>query len=265
MAHAYAIERLPRVSLVDSVVERIRGLIETEKLAAGSRLPGELEWSQRLGVSRPVVREAIGRLQSIGLVTVSRGRGRGICVGGPDDVIRGAQSFRAALAVSPKDDRQLQDFRTAVEVHAARLAAACVADDELDDLERLAAAIEASGLSEERRIQADLAFHRRIVEIAGNTVMLNLLIVAQTMIEGSIRENWRRHRRLGIDSGEAHRRIIGALRDHDPEAAQAAMLEHIQGVVATVPRNRKPGKLPEGSRRAPGKPRRTVKQSAGRA
>jgi GntR family transcriptional repressor for pyruvate dehydrogenase complex len=270
MPDAFAIAPLPRVSLVESVADRIRDLIESEKLPAGRRLPSELEWSERLGVSRPVVREAIGRLQSIGLVTVSRGRGRGICVGGSDDVVRGASLFRAALAVSPKDERQLQDLRTAVEVHAARLAAEMVTDDQLAELERLAAAIEGAGLHEEGRIQADLAFHRRIVEISKNTVMLNLLIVAQTMIEGSIRENWRRHRRSGIDSRAAHRRIIAALRKHDPEAAHTAMLEHIQGPAAASAKPSRARSRPTkaSARSTPtvrGASTRPTRRSAGRA
>lgn len=253
---SFTIKPLPRVSLVETVVERISSLIEDERLPAGRRLPSELEWAERLGVSRPVVREAIGRLQSVGLVTVSRGRGRGICVGGCDDVVRGVGAFRAALAVSPRDHRQLQEFRTAVEVHAARLAAECITDEDLTDLERLAAAIGGAGGGKERQIQADFAFHRRIVEITKNEIMLNLLTVAQAMIEGGIRENWRRYRRLEIDSRAAHRRIIAALRRRDSEAAQAAMLKHIQPPVERRSSARTGKQLPASSRRAARQPSR---------
>jgi GntR family transcriptional repressor for pyruvate dehydrogenase complex len=253
MTAPFAIEPVARVSLVDSVARSIRDLIERERLATGHRLPGELEWAERLGVSRPVVREAVGRLQSLGLVTVSRGRGRGLAVGGSGDVVRGANSLRAALAVSPKDDDQLQEFRTAVEVHAARLAASCITDDELADLARLADEIDRAGRTREERIQADFAFHRRIVEISKNTLMLNILIVAQTLIEDGIRDNWHRHRSTAVDSRKAHERIIAALRRRDGEAAQQAMLDHIRPTPA--PRSSSDAHR-KSKRAAPGRPAR---------
>jgi GntR family transcriptional repressor for pyruvate dehydrogenase complex len=221
------IEPVLRTSLVATVVERIRDYIEKQSLRSGDRLPGELEWAERLGVSRPVVREAIGRLHSIGLVEVSRGRGRGITVGGQASILGAAQSIRAAVATSPNDARQVQEFRIALEVHAARLAARVVNDEQLAELESLAEGIDRPGMKNEARIAADLAFHRRVAEIADNAVILNALAVSQELIVDAIRENWRRHRGKKIDSRAAHRRLIAALRSHDADAAQKAMLAHL--------------------------------------
>src|SRR5262249_1007028 len=64
-----------RESLVDTVVERIRAVIEQGHLKAGDRLPTEAELSAQLGVSRTVVREAVSQLESVGLLSVQRGRG----------------------------------------------------------------------------------------------------------------------------------------------------------------------------------------------
>jgi GntR family transcriptional repressor for pyruvate dehydrogenase complex len=218
----------PRVSLVATVVERIRDYIEQHSLKPGDALPSELKWTESLAVSRPVVREAVGRLRSLGLLTVSRGRGGGLAVGGEDAILSGAQAIRAAMAVSPKTVEQVLEFRAALEVHAARLATATVQDEHFAELETLAAAIERPGMTREERVQADFAFHRRIVEITDNPLILSVWVVSQEMVAGGIRENWRRSRTKRIDSHQAHRRIISALRSRDPDAAQQAMLRHIR-------------------------------------
>ncbi len=234
-----AIRPVAQVSLVVTVVERIRSYIESQSLTTGTRLPGELEWSERLGVSRPVIREAIGRLQSLGLVTVSRGRGRGVTVGGQDAILSGAQSIRAAMATSPKTVRHVQEFRIALEAYAARLAAVSATDEQLSELEALAAAIDRPGLSREAQIRADFRFHQRSVEIAGNALILNVLAVSQELVASGIRDNWRRNRDNKINSRAAHRRIVAALRSHDPDAAQKALLVHIGADDGDLPKKKR--------------------------
>jgi len=222
-----SIRPVPRGSLVEAAVEQIRGFIEREELQSGDRIPGELEWSRRLEVSRPVVREAIGRLQSLGLVTVARGRGHGVTVGSQDAILSGAQSIRAAMATSPRSVQQVQEFRIALESHAARLAAVLITDEQLSELNALAASIDRPGMNREQRVQADFGFHRRIVEIADNELILNVLLVSQELVADAIRDNWRRSSGKKLNTLTAHRRIVAALRSRDPDAAQKAMLAHI--------------------------------------
>lgn len=69
------IEAIERQTTADLVVERIARVIKDQNLSAGERLPGEHELVEQLKVSRPVLREALARLQSMGLVDIQRGRG----------------------------------------------------------------------------------------------------------------------------------------------------------------------------------------------
>ena len=64
-----------RGSLVSEVVTLLRDVIETKGLDPGDRLPTEAELVKSLEVSRPVLREAISQLESLGLVRVRRGLG----------------------------------------------------------------------------------------------------------------------------------------------------------------------------------------------
>ena len=60
------VEPIVRHSLADAIVERLRNLIDREALKAGDRLPGEMELVRQLQVSRPVLREVLGRLEAWG-------------------------------------------------------------------------------------------------------------------------------------------------------------------------------------------------------
>lgn len=229
MSEELTIQPVSRVSLVDSVVEQIRAAIENNALKAGDRLPGELEWARRMGVSRPVVREAVNRLQSVGLVTVERGRGRGMFVGGQNQILNCVQVVRSALSTSPKDMRQFAEFRAALEIHAAGRAAEVASAEQVDELERMAKAIDAPEISDEAAVAADFAFHRKIADIIGNVVIQHTLEVSQEIIELSIRATSQQPRNRAR-SRKAHAKIVAAIRAHDPNAARKAMCDHMQTV-----------------------------------
>src|SRR5262245_49397034 len=129
------LQPVARSSLVDTVVERIRAIIEDGRLQAGDRLPTEAELGKQLGVSRTVLREAIGRLEYLGLLTVQRGRG--MFVGDQGSVSQCARLVRSALAVSSKELVKFTEFRNAIECYASRRAAESASDADIAELERL--------------------------------------------------------------------------------------------------------------------------------
>lgn len=227
MTARQTIRPLPRISRVDAVVTRIHEFIAKNRLQAGDRLPGELEWARRLDVSRPVVREAVGRLQSLGVLTVARGRGRGMLVGGQDAVLHGARAVRAAMSVSPKDMRQFAEFRAALEIFAVRRAALLATPRQIDQLERLCRSLDTPHATHRQAVRADFRFHRKIAEIAGNAVILHTLEVSQQIVEQGIYETRRRNLDRNLDSTRLHRRIVSAIRRRDPDAAQRAMSDHL--------------------------------------
>src|SRR5579863_7974614 len=122
-------------SLVDTVVEQVQGLIAKGHLESGSRLPRESELVEKFGVSRTVLREALGRLEATGLVTIQRGRG--MFVGGFSDITRCAQFIRNAMTLTSKDLAQFVEFRRVIECQAARRAAERATPEDVAELERL--------------------------------------------------------------------------------------------------------------------------------
>jgi GntR family transcriptional repressor for pyruvate dehydrogenase complex len=219
------LEPVARASLVDTVVERIRGIIEQGNLEAGARLPTEAELGRQLGVSRTVLREAVGRLESLGLVTVQRGRG--MFVGDQGTVWRCARLVRSALAVSSKEMVQFTEFRNAIECYAARRAAEMASAADIAELEGLCQAIDREGSSDETAMRVDFQFHCRLMAITGNELMRSVLEVIQEFVFASMFRTTPKPRDREA-SRRRHRLIVEAIRDRDPDAAEKAMMAHME-------------------------------------
>jgi GntR family transcriptional repressor for pyruvate dehydrogenase complex len=220
-----------RTSLVDTVMERIRGLITEGHLGAGDRLPTEAELIQQLEVSRTVLREAVGRLEAMGLITV-RGP-RGMFVGDTGSLLSCVRLVRSALTVSPGELVQFTEFRRAIECDAVRSAALRATAEDVAELEALCEEIRRSDLDYAAAFQLDLRFHRKLLDLAGNPVMSNVMDVVREFVLASIVEG-APYRRDAEKTYRGHRAIVAALRARDPEAAEKAVREHLDHVLQAL-------------------------------
>jgi len=177
-----------------------------------------------LEVSRPVLREAVSQLESLGLIKVRRGRG--MFVGDRDSLAGCLKLVRTALAVTPRDLSQLTELRSALEHRAARQAAERATDVDLEDLEALCDAMDRPGLPYEEAMGIDFAFHRRLVQVSGNELMLNVMTVLQEFVVQAMLKTTPRPRDRAV-SRRLHRAILEAVRRGDPDGAEAAMGEHM--------------------------------------
>jgi GntR family L-lactate dehydrogenase operon transcriptional regulator len=122
--------------------------------------------------------------------------------------------------------------RRGLEREIARLAAVYATDRDLEALEALVdryETVDHLGAAAE----ADFAFHSRLAEVAGNKVLqaATRLIHAEaqaTMIPEQIR------RKLKPQLGRQHREILEALKVHDPDRAESAMVGHLDGIIEAV-------------------------------
>jgi GntR family transcriptional repressor for pyruvate dehydrogenase complex len=225
------IKPVKRTSLVDTVMERIRSLITEGHLAPGDRLPTEAELIQQLEVSRTVLREAIGRLEAMGLLTV-RGP-RGMFVGDTGSLLSCVRLIRSALTVSPRELVQFTEFRRAIECDAVRSAAVQATAADVAELEALCEEIRRSDLDYATVFQIDLRFHRKLLELAGNEVMSNVMEVVREFVLASIAQG-APYRRDPEKTYRGHRAIVAAIRAHDAEAAEKAMRDHLDHVLQVM-------------------------------
>jgi GntR family transcriptional repressor for pyruvate dehydrogenase complex len=218
-------EPLRRSSLVAEVVTLLREVIETKGLAPGDRLPTEAELVESLEVSRPVLREAISQLETLGLVQVRRGLG--MFVGDRDSLAGCLKLVRTAMAVTPRDLTQFADLRSALEHHGARRAAERATPGDVAELQALCDAMDRRDLPYEEAIGIDFAFHRRLIEITGNELMVNVMSVLQEFIVQAMLQTTPRPRDRSV-SRRLHRAILEAVRKGDLDGAERAMREHMK-------------------------------------
>ncbi len=214
-----------RGSLVSEVVTLLRDVIETKGLDPGDRLPTEAELVKSLEVSRPVLREAISQLESLGLVRVRRGLG--MFVGDRDSLAGCLKLARTAMVVTPRDLTQFADLRSALEHHGARRAAERATETDVAELEALCDEMDRPDLPYEEAIGVDFAFHRKLIEITGNELMLNVISVLQQFIGEAMPQTMPRPRDRSV-SRRLHRAILEAVRNGDADAAEGAMREHME-------------------------------------
>jgi len=211
----------------ETIAAKITELITSAGLKAGDRLPTEHELSERLGVSRTVVREAVKVLVATGLVYTRRGSG--LYVANKDS------SFAMTMldSLTPADPTQvvsLYEFRLTLEPPAARLAAERITPHELRELREVVSLNRRSAETQQRQqwSESDAAFHR-VVAGATHNPFLASTIAATTRAQGWVYDIAAgRTQALLLSYAEQHEAILEAIQEGEPEAAAQAMQTHLE-------------------------------------
>jgi GntR family transcriptional repressor for pyruvate dehydrogenase complex len=215
---------LPRPNLaVDAASLLARSIIDGS-LAPGSRLPSETELARQLGVSRPVVREAIAYLKADGIVESRRGLGL---------FVNRRETLRLRLGeidASEKTILEFLEFRRGLEVEAAQLAALRHEPEHLTRMKAALANLNASDEAGHESAEHDLAFHLAIADAAQNPVFRRVLEFVSGPLLRSIQTMRARDRgeQRQIETRRAdHDRILDRIAARDAAGAGSAMRRHI--------------------------------------
>ncbi|RUW29323.1 FadR/GntR family transcriptional regulator [Mesorhizobium sp. M1E.F.Ca.ET.041.01.1.1] len=229
-------QRLAAIGTVETLPHRVATFlsreIESGELNPGARLPTEQELSEKFGVSRNVVREAIAQLRADGMIEARQGIGAFVL----------APEQRAAIRIDRealKDTHNMErlfELRCILESESAALAAARRGQEHLDSIKAALDRMGGEERWEEGSIDADLLFHREIARATGNSYIHTFISFVCEQIRHSIhyaRLTNPLHDLVEINVGE-HVRIYEALVAGDPVAAAAAMRTHIIGAANRV-------------------------------
>ena len=214
--------------LYQQVAEQLGGLIDRGEFREGDRLPPERELSKKLGVSRPVVREAMIALEIAGLVEVRGGAGAFV-----KNARLGADRALASLPDQGPSPFDLIAARKMLEGEIAFMAATAIQPDDLQALEQSIALMRGDIAAGRDSRPADRIFHVRLAEATRNAVLAHLVDGMWTHMLAPIFDALNRHTNLsGNDpmTVEDHAVIVAALARHDAEAARRAMRAHLEHV-----------------------------------
>lgn len=217
---------LERQMLFEQLAATLEDQILSGELEAGDRLPAEGALAERYGVSRPVVREALGRLRERHLIETRNGNGTFVRHPEAEDLTGVLLRHLRLASPGPQAIANLYEARVAVETMTARLAAQRATDEDLAEMRVHLTTMRDHQTAEGDWTKADLAFHQALAQASHNPFLPIMLQPLTQLIEGSIRASHRDPAavRTGL---EAHERIWQALCDRDPELAAEAVRSHL--------------------------------------
>ena len=208
--------------LYRTIVQAIIADISAGVYPIGSRLPAERDLTERFGVSRPTIREAMFALHMQGLVEARKGSGVFVLASSSDEA--GEEFDIGAFEIT--------EARRLVEGEVAAVAATEIDDAQLAVLRGLLdeMAVEDVAAAED----ADRRFHIGIAEATGNAVVINAVTDFWDMRFRSplARQVLVKAGGLGTKERlEEHGRILRALEAHNPSEARLAMRDHLSRVI----------------------------------
>ncbi len=211
---------------VRELARKIRHRIQAERLADGSFFMTEAQLAAEYGASRTVTREAVSRLQALGLL---EGRKRkGLIVRCPDP-LRLFQNSLPSLMTSPDDWRDLAQLRYALEVGAIELAVRAATDEQIERLVQIERELEQAVLEDQasaRTIELDVKFHSLILEMTGSRLIAGMQQVLVQFFQMTPRS------KPSSATAERicweHRELLDAIRDRDVERARAMIRVQIR-------------------------------------
>jgi len=213
--------------LFEDIAEKIADMVRAGVFPPGSRLPGEREMAERLGVSRVTVREAEIALQARGLIRIKTGSGVYVCEPSAEesDELPTVSAF------------EVTEARSLFESEAAALAAPIIADADLDKLDDLLAVMAEDGPDDALSTAADREFHMTIAAASGNRAIIH---VVKTLwrLRTEIPEVNHTHAAVchqdGATRQNEHAAIVAALRQRDAKGARQAMRLHFARLLESM-------------------------------
>jgi GntR family transcriptional repressor for pyruvate dehydrogenase complex len=209
----------------DIILRQIRELISSGMLRPGDMLPSERELSERFGVGRSHVREAIKKLEFYGILKTKPQSGTFVASLG----VKALEGIIKNVIDLEKDDfNSLLDTRSLLEIHAARLTAKKGTDEEIDDLVEAQEEFKREVENGKSGLDFDLSIHLKIAEYSKNSVLRSLIaLIIPDIIEFSKNLHTCKEGRYLVAMKE-HEEIINAIKNRDADQAAKAMRTHLE-------------------------------------
>jgi GntR family transcriptional repressor for pyruvate dehydrogenase complex len=223
----------PRESAPEWVRNEILKWIERGEYKPADPLPSERELQNMFGVSRVVIREAIVRLQAVGLVKVEQGRGCRVSSTVPE-LMRGP--FRVWMDLNRHEVLNLLKLRRALDGLAAEEAASAASDEAVQaivEAERAFADAVASDTDPVRLASLDKQLHVAIAAASGVSIVAQLLGEMDYHSANIHRTSMAINGRPEVSLRD-HRAIVAAIQGRDALQARAAAERHVEGTIRQV-------------------------------
>lgn len=222
----------PGIKLAEQVASTLETEIRAGRLAVGAKLPTEAALVEQFQVSRTVVREAISRLKSLGLVDARQGSGVYVQNPGIEPL-----SFDRVPSASREAVIQIVEVRRALEAEVAELAAERRSEADVLAIRAALQAIADAVAAGRDGAEEDVRFHRAIAHASGNPFMIRTLDYLARFLRGATRvtrANEARREDFSQAVMHEHQQIVQAIAAGDPQAARGAAAEHMKNALLRI-------------------------------
>lgn len=222
----------PGAYLSDQMADVMAAKIRAGQLVVGDRLPTEATLADQFSVSRTVVREAMSRLKSLGLVESRQGSGVFVKEIGFSPLNFDAKSVASRQAVI-----QIVEVRRALEAEVAALAALRRTQADVKRIRKSITRLDKAVLAGGDGVDEDVHFHRDIAEAARNPFLIGTLEYLRQFLQGATRvtrANEARRDGFASQVREEHAVILSAIEVGDSEAARHAATLHMNNAIVRI-------------------------------
>lgn len=211
-------------SIPDSVSLQIQQLIANKELKAGDKLPSQRDLAEQLGVGRPAIREALKRLEAMGIVKVQHGKSSTIEKVDLSTVMGNVSSL---LELTPIDVLQLLEAKEIIEFKCTDLASQRATENDLAEMKGYLQEMEKNKKNPKVHAEADYLFHFTIVKAADNPFIIEIMKVLGKMIERAIEETAIEDDLAGREKAmRYHRSLYRAIAQKDGKKAAEVLHKH---------------------------------------
>ncbi len=221
-----------RNNLVDMVFEDLKEKILNDNLSKGERLPAQDVLSNEFGVSRTVIREAVNKLSTLGLVESHQGQGTFIR---SPDINAILDPMLNVFQLDKTNTAELIEVRYFIESIVARLAAKRVRPEQVDEMEEIIHQMKQNADSGniEGFSRADFAFHHKLTIIANNSILSRFLETIRDM-QYQFLLTFSRSKGAIERAIDSHNRILRAVAAKDPKKAEEEMKLHLIDIIKAL-------------------------------
>lgn len=216
------ITQIEKTSIADVVYEHMLAMVADGSWQEGTKIPSENELKELFGVSRNTVRQAIQKMNALGILEARQGMGTFVR---KVDTSFYLNSLLPTIIMDEKNSASTLEFEKAIQVESVKIAGRCATDEEIDGLMVFVERMRQSGESEEF-YSHDKEYHKYICQITHNNIFVkSMTLFTKMMKKGlvSVVNHYGREQSI-----KAHEDIYLKLKERNVDEAARLMDQHLQ-------------------------------------
>jgi len=211
----------------NEIILQLRDLMNNKNLEPGDKLPSERTLSEKFGVSRSSVREAIQKLEFYGILVSKPQSGTFVAEIGQ---VAMNGMVNDILRLDEPDFKSLVETRILLELKTVRLAARRRTDDDLELMKNALDAYREKVENGEDAVQEDLLFHLAIAKASGNSTMNTFMLIITPEILTNFEKYHVCDKNMAFRGIQEHQDIFDAIKEQNPQLAKEKMKVHFKNL-----------------------------------